>query len=142
LNKCTINSVVYDGIYEMLEKLKSDGIKLGVLSNKPHKIALRTIELIFPDTFDICFGQRDNFPKKPNPDVAWDIAERFGVKKEECAFIGDSDVDMITGNNAQMYPIGASWGFRGKEELNNAGAKAVADTADDIYKIIKNQNRK
>ena len=129
-------SVVYDGIPTLLDALKKDGIKCAMLSNKPDNVAQMLIEKNFGGKFDICFGQRQGIPTKPNPQAALEIAEKLNVKAEECLFVGDTVVDVTTGKNAGMYTCGVLWGFRDKEELLEADY--IASVPDDIYKAVKN----
>lgn len=129
-------TVVYDGIRELLKTLKDKGIKIGILTNKPHNVAVNIIETVFPDTFDIYFGQREGVPTKPSPDGALEIAKELGLDPAECAFVGDTIVDVTTGINAGMYAIGVLWGFRKKEEL--MAANAIVDKPFKIYETIKN----
>lgn len=128
-------TVVYDGIMELLQKLKNDGCKLGILTNKPHDVAVMIIKKVFGDMFDGYYGQLDDVPIKPAPDGALRLAEDFGFSPEECAFVGDTIVDVTTGNNAGMYSIGVLWGFREEEELREA--KAIAKVPEDVYEIVK-----
>ena len=65
------------------------------------------------------------------------IAEDFGVKPEECMYIGDTKTDMQTGNAAGMYTVGALWGFRDREELENNGADIVAVVPGDLFTIYE-----
>ena len=74
---------------------------------------------------------------KPDPARAFMIARDFGVKPEDVAFVGDSDVDMMTAKNAGMLPIGVSWGYRSAEVLQDAGAAYVAANSEELYRIIK-----
>ena len=60
----------------------------------------------------------------------------MGVKPEECAFVGDSDVDILTGINAGMVPVGVTWGYRSREVLTEAGARLLADDAEQMLDII------
>ena len=87
-------------------------------------------------TFDLAEGLKPEVPRKPDPTAAWDIAAKLGVEKEECVYIGDSDTDMMTGNNAGMLPVGVTWGFRDKSVLVSAGADCIADTAAELSKIL------
>ena len=81
-------------------------------------------------------GQRDEVPRKPAPDGALMIAKELLVQPSQCLFIGDSDVDMHTGNNAGMKTAGVLWGYRSKEELLHAGAQMIASTPLDIQNFI------
>ncbi len=117
------NSCPYAGISDMLSALKAHGVKLAVLSNKPHDFTrLFVYEFFVPGQFSIVYGQRDGFPKKPDPTVALEIASRFAIRPQEMLFVGDSGVDIQTGKAAGMQTAGVSWGFRSRQELakNNA----------------------
>ena len=115
---CLHGVVPYEGIPELLAELKKRGLILTVFSNKPDQQARDNITGIFgPDLFDHVAGQKEGFPKKPDPAGALRIAEIYGVKPEECLYIGDTNTDMKTGVAAGMYTIGVLWGFRDREEL-------------------------
>ena len=126
----------YNGIYNMLDKLKEKGIKLAVVSNKPHEFVGDIVKKYFNNSFEIAYGQRPNYPTKPDPNTVYEVIEDFNVKLEECIYIGDSDVDINTARNAKVKSIGVAWGFRGAGELKEAGADYIAYEADDIIKLI------
>lgn len=135
---CTYHVVPYDGIPVMLESLRQAGIKLAVLSNKPHRQTVYVVEQIFgKQTFAWIQGQQEGIPRKPNPAVALQIAERLGAKPHECVYIGDSEVDIATGTAAHMKTIGVTWGFRTCEVLRDAGAEVTAGSPEEIMKLIK-----
>jgi len=128
---------LYDGILPLLHTLKSNGILLAILSNKPHLLARLSVPKLFGEhLFDVWYGQRDEVPRKPAPDGALMIARELLVQPSQCLFIGDSDVDMHTGNNAGMKTAGVLWGYRSKEELLHAGAQMIASTPSDIQNFI------
>ena len=126
----------YPGIPEVLKRLKGEGAKLAVLSNKPHENTVKVIEKTFAlDTFDLVQGQSDLFPRKPAPDGALYLAERLGVLPEECLYVGDTGTDMKTGRGANMYTVGVLWGFRDREELERDGADQVIAQAGELADI-------
>ena len=91
----------YPGMPETLKELKKRGVKLGVCSNKPHEAAVKVVERMFgSQIFDAVMGQSDSVRKKPAPDGPLKIAEQFGIKPEECMYLGDSGTDMQTGKAA------------------------------------------
>ena len=93
----------YPGMPETLKELKKRGVKLGVCSNKPHEAAVKVVERMFgSQIFDAVMGQSDSVRKKPSPDGPLKIAEKFGIKPEECMYLGDSGTDMQTGKAAGM----------------------------------------
>lgn len=130
-------TVPYEGICDMLAKLKRDGVKLAVMSNKNHEHVTRMVEALFPGVFDSVWGTIPEVPAKPNPARAILIAEEFGVQMNEIAFVGDSDVDMITAVNASTFPIGVSWGYRPAECLRENGARVTPVDADALYFAIR-----
>ena len=126
----------YDGIIELLDKLKESGIKIAVLTNKPDNVAQDVVKLFFGDRFDLVYGQRAGVKIKPDPEAALLIAKELCADISETVFIGDTYVDISTGKNAGMRSIGVLWGFRDEEELRNAGADYIVSRADEISDII------
>lgn len=126
----------FEGMPEALEELKKCGVRLAVLSNKPHTAAVKAIEAIYgEDCFDIIQGQEEGIPRKPSPEGAWMIAERFGVKPEECMYVGDTNTDMQTGKRAGMMTIGVTWGFRDRKELEDNHADVIIDHPSELLTI-------
>lgn len=123
----------YEGIKELLQNLKSQGIKLAILSNKPHKLTKFIADKVFPDVFDLVQGQIDDIPHKPHPKALITILEHFGVEKSEVLYCGDSDVDMQTAKNADVTGAGVLWGFRTRQELEENGADILANEPNDLY---------
>jgi phosphoglycolate phosphatase len=120
------NSCPYEGINDMLSALKSHGVKLAVLSNKPHEFTgLFVDEFFSAGLFSTVYGQRDGFPKKPDPTVALEIASQLGVRSQNTLFVGDSGVDIMTGKAAGMMTVGVSWGFRSVQELIDNSADLI-----------------
>lgn len=135
---CLYHVKPYPGIVEALKELKKEGALLGVLSNKPHENTRNVIRTVFGEgTFDWVQGQSDAFPRKPDPAGALYIAEQFGVKPEECMYMGDTGTDMKTGTSAHMYTVGVEWGFRDAEELWKNGADVVAKSAEELVDIYR-----
>ena len=124
----------------MLRQLKDHGAKLAVCSNKPHEAAIKVIAKMFPGYFDLVLGQSDQIRRKPAPDGPLKAAEEFGVKPEECMYVGDTKTDMLTGTAAGMFTVGALWGFRDREELESNGAQIIAEKPLDLLKIYKELN--
>lgn len=113
----------YAGIVEMLATLKARGVKLGVISNKAHRFTVPMTEHFFgKDLFDHILGQRAEVPRKPDPAGAIEMAQVLGVPLSECAYVGDSGIDMAFARNSGMTAIGVHWGFRSEAELREHGA--------------------
>lgn len=134
---CTYHVIPYEGIPKLLEEMKASGIRMAVLSNKPDRNAVNVVEEIFgTDTFERVQGQKEGVPRKPDPAAALSIAEELGAEPSETLYIGDSEVDIATGEAAGMRTIGVSWGFRGRDALAEAGADLIADTPKEIMEWI------
>ncbi len=128
----------YEGIRETLDALKRLGIRLAVCSNKPENVVMGVIERVFaPGTFDIVRGSRDGGAVKPDPAAALDIARRLGAPAGECLFAGDTNVDIFTAKNAGMRSVGVLWGFRGRAELEAAGADHIIGRPKELLKIAE-----
>lgn len=133
---CTYHVCPYDGIPETLQALKERGIKIAVLSNKPHAQTPKVVEAYFGTIFDAVQGQSDTVRKKPSPDGALLIAEKLGVMPEECLYVGDTNVDMQTGNAAGMFTLGVLWGFRTEQELRENNAKVIISEPKEILAYL------
>ena len=118
----------YEGIPELLAALKAQEIKLAVLSNKPHAETVNVIETLFGKKyFDAIQGQKEDVPIKPSPEGVFRILEQIGLTAANTLYLGDTATDMKTGKNADIFTVGALWGFRKREELEEGGANAVIE---------------
>jgi phosphoglycolate phosphatase len=127
----------YPGMLELLARLHGEGVKLAVLSNKPDADTKRLVEALLPDVrFGAVYGERAGVPRKPDPTAALGVAAELGVAPGDCAFIGDTAVDMDTARAADMYGVGVTWGFRDEEELQAHGARVLARTADELLQAL------
>lgn len=130
---CMDKTRPYNGIKYLLDTLDSQHILYSVMSNKPDRFSNILIKALFPDHhFASVWGKRDNYERKPAPDAVWALIDELGIQRDECLYIGDSDVDVYTAKNAGLRFCGVSWGFRPKSELYAAGAAYIADTPADI----------
>lgn len=127
----------YEGIMELLGELKNKGIQTAVLSNKPHRQTVKVVDEVIGKTYiDWAQGQKEQIARKPDPEGVYTILDRFGITKEECLYVGDSEVDIQTGTNAGLTTVGVTWGFRSKEQLIAAGAVNLIDQAEGLLKFL------
>ncbi len=128
----------YDGVPEMLHALSQMGLKLCVLSNKPHADTCHVVAHYFSDiAFAQVRGQMEGVPVKPDPTGALAIAESLGIAPKDFLYLGDTAVDMHCAGNAGMCSVGVKWGFRDEKELREAGAAYVIDTPMQAVEIAK-----
>lgn len=128
----------YEHVVESLEVLRNNGIKLAVFSNKPHNSAVNVVETIFgKGVFDHVQGQTDRIGIKPDPAGVYEILSKFGMKKSECLYFGDTNTDMMTAHNAGVTAVGVTWGFRPRAELEEYKADIIIDSADEIPRLVQ-----
>ena len=127
--KCLLHKTrLYPGIKDLLDMLVSKNIKMAVLSNKADKLTQQICAILLKKwSFDVVMGATEDFPRKPYPDSSLFIAKKLNLFPENIIYMGDSNVDMKTANAAGMFPVGVTWGFRTREELQEAGAQLIID---------------
>ena len=129
---------VYEGIPRLISELKSRGVKLCVLSNKPDFATHKAIDKFLPDSFHIVRGGINGIPLKPSPEGLFAILNELRISPSETAYIGDSEPDVLIAKASNIaLPIFVSWGFRTKEQLKNAGAEIILDTPSSIINLIE-----
>ena len=129
----------YTGMIETLEKLQSKGILLAVATNKPHELLPNLMQRFFPTIKWVAvLGNRKETPIKPHPQIVYDILEVSQVDKKEILYIGDTATDMETAQNAGATKVGALWGFRTREELEQAHADYIIEKPEEIINLIFN----
>ncbi len=131
------NAYVYDGVREALDKIREMGVKLAVVTNKPHKCAVKMVETLFgKDYFNVIIGATEDVAKKPDPYTANLALKKLDCPPGEAIFFGDSDVDIYTAKNAGIESVGCSWGFRSFACLFSASPSVIIDSPDYIPKLF------
>jgi len=133
-------SRVYDGIPEVLDQLEARGIKMAVLSNKPHPMTLKvTRHYLSRWPLDPVFGQREEVPRKPDPAAALEISSILAIDPGRFLFVGDSENDVLTATACGMMPVGVSWGY-GDPDISRAGDRSwYIRKPEDLLDIIAEQ---
>ena len=127
LAHCCDDTVVYEGVPQLLNELHEQGYKLAVITNKPADQAKRVMDTLLPGApLDVVWGQQKPFAVKPDPAVYHHVCNLLGVQAGETLYCGDSDVDMLFAKNAGAKGAGCLWGFRDEAELKAAGADYLA----------------
>ena len=119
----------YDGIPALLATLRERGILIGVVSNKYDAAVRALCEYYFPALIDLSVGERADLKRKPAPDAVLYAMERLGVCADECVYVGDSEGDIITAENAGVRCISVLWGLRDRDVLVAAGARVSVEDA-------------
>lgn len=115
---CNIKTAPYPGILDALEELGRDH-PLGIVTNKPHSAAAPLCHAHFPGVYAL--GEEPGCPRKPEPDMVKKAMAALGVSR--CIYVGDSEVDIRTAENAGMPCLSVTWGLRSKQQLEEAGAQ-------------------
>lgn len=122
----------YPGITRLLEALKTKNIKLAVLTNKPDQIAKSVIGATFGGIFDLCVGQTPTNIPKPDPRSLWNVIEGLSLTREECVYVGDTDIDLITAKEAGVFSIAASWGYQPADVLQEYEPCAIISQPEEV----------
>lgn len=126
----------YDGMHEAVCSLARRGFAVAILSNKPDVYVRALAELLFePGVISHAQGQT-SLPVKPDPAAPLSIAALLNAAPEQCAFVGDSEVDILTARNAGMLSVGCAWGYRGEVVLRDAGADIIINTPGELTGIF------
>lgn len=133
---CCDKTRPYDGIVEVLKQLKTNGIKVGILSNKYHSAAVEVVECYFKGLYDVVKGESATCRRKPAPDGVMQILEEYGMEKDDAVLFGDSEADIQTADNAGIEGVAVLWGFRVRKTLEFAGAKNFIESPSEILNFI------
>ena len=128
---CTDNTAPYPGITEALAQLKE--YPLAIVTNKPDAAAKILCKEIFGEIYTL--GATDDCPRKPAADMLYKAMADIGAEK--CIYVGDSEVDVLTAQNAGVPCISVLWGFRDKACLTDAGAEIFCENPLDLPRIVK-----
>ena len=135
---CQDKTSPYPGIPDMLRRLRESHIRTAVVSNKADFAVRGLIPVYFDGLIDTSYGENEaaGIGKKPSPDMVWQALHDLGCQKECAVYVGDSDVDLQTAANVGMDCIGVSWGFRGREFLQQHGAQMIIDEPSELIEKI------
>ena len=132
---CRDHTRPYEGILPVLETLSAAGKQLAVVSNKPD----RAVKLLSAEHFGalmpVAIGETPERRRKPAPDTVLAALEALGAAKAGAVYVGDSEVDVATAQNAGLPLIAVGWGFRSREQLEAAGAKVIVETPQELVRL-------
>ena len=115
----------YEGVTDLIGALRKAGYLTAVVSNKADFAVQDLCKIWFDGLFDLAVGEREGLRRKPAPDSVWEVCKLLNVSVEESIYIGDSEVDFQTAQNAGMDVISVDWGFRDADFLRSIGAKKI-----------------
>ena len=137
---CNDHTKPYEGIMELLATLREKGYAVAIVSNKIDFAVKELSKLYFQGIVPVAIGEKEGIRRKPAPDTVFEALKELGRTKEEAVYVGDSDVDIVTAQNAGMPCISVLWGFRDKAFLKAHGASHYAEKAEEILKYVEEFN--
>ena len=126
----------YDYIDDIIKYIKDKGLIIGVISNKKEEVLKKLVYEQFNDSFDFVIG--DTGIRKPDPYNINKIKDEYNLKGDEILYIGDSNVDIETVNNAKCIGAYVSYGYRSYEDMKKANANPIFKTPLELYTWLKN----
>lgn len=130
------NTKPYEGIIALLDELKSQGVKLAVVSNKADFAVQALVEEYFQDLFDFAVGEREGIRRKPCPDSVNEAIKVLDASPDEVVYVGDSEVDIETSRNAGVKCVAVTWGFRDKDVLESLSPEYIIDKPSQLMELI------
>lgn len=130
------NTAAYDGVSDVLKKLRDKGIKTAVVSNKLHSAVVGLCDEYFPSLIDVASGVTTEDERKPSPVNVIKAMESCESDRQNTIYVGDSEVDVQTAHAAYIKCIGITWGFRDKEALLANGCDFIAESADELLNML------
>lgn len=131
-------TVPYDGVRELLRRLRDKGVSCAVNTNKAHEFSCELIKAAFGDTICDIIGFGVGFPAKPAPDAALELCRRHSAENGRVLYVGDSNVDMHTAAAAGIDSCAVLWGFRDREELQECSPTYMVSSAAELFDVIVN----
>ena len=124
-----LENLVYDGVPEMLERLKTGGLRLVLATSTPETAAIRVMHHFGLDVFvpEIAGATPDPSRSKKGQVIAYCLGQ-FGIDPATAVMVGDREHDVLGARENGLPCIGITYGYGHRPELENAGAVAVFDT--------------
>lgn len=128
---CRIKTRPYDGVLEALAQLQKN-YPVAIVSNKPDVAVKPLCADYFPGVYAL--GETPDCKRKPAPDMVLKAMAQLGV--DTCIYVGDSDVDVVTADNAGVPCLSVLWGFRDRECIQAAGGKYFCDDSQKLASTL------
>ena len=130
------NTKPYQNIINLLKKLKDLNYKMAIVSNKYNEAVQEICYPLFHEYMTLYLGETSKLKRKPAPDMVFEAIKKLNSKIENCLFVGDSETDILTANNAHMDVCGVDWGFRGIEKLKKLKVNYLIKSPMDLLDIL------
>ncbi|MCR4557800.1 MAG: HAD-IA family hydrolase [Saccharofermentans sp.] len=131
------NTKPYNGITELLIRLKSEGMLLACVTNKDDEPSQKLIAHFFPELFDYVRGSLEGVERKPSSEPVERCLYSLGTDNSAAVYIGDSDTDILTAKNSGLDSISCTWGYRTREFLLENGAVNICTAPVDLSHFMR-----
>lgn len=135
---CEDRTAPYGGVVDLLSALRKDGVRIGVVSNKVDFAVQKLCKTYFGDLVEAAIGENEaeGRKKKPAPDTLLEAMRVFGAEAEDVVYVGDSEVDILTAQNANVACVSVTWGMKDKEFLRKNGATILVEKVGDLLAVL------
>lgn len=133
---CQDNTCLYPGIADTLQALHAQGYRMAVVSNKLQAGVDELHKAWFSDTLEVAIGETPDVARKPAPDMVFRALKELGVPASSAVYVGDSEVDFATAQNAGLPCISVLWGFRDRDLLESVGATTFVERPEEILDLV------
>lgn len=133
---CQTTTFPYAGIPQVLGRLKAAGYHMAIVSNKGQGAVSELHDEYFKDYVDFFLGETPMYRKKPAPDMVWEALKRLGCAKDDAIYVGDSEVDKETADNAGLDAALVTWGFRDRDFLESLQPTYLIDTREELGELF------
>ena len=133
---CQTTTFPYAGIPQVLGRLKAAGYHMAIVSNKGQGAVSELHDEYFKDYVDFSLGETPMYRKKPAPDMVWEALKRLGCAKDDAIYVGDSEVDKETADNAGLDAALVTWGFRDRDFLESLQPTSLIDTREELGELF------
>ena len=133
---CQTTTFPYAGIPQVLGRLKAAGYHMAIVSNKGQGAVSELHDEYFKDYVDFSLGETPMYRKKPAPDMVWEALKRLGCAKDDAIYVGDSEVDKETADNAGLDAALVTWGFRDRDFLESLQPTYLIDTREVLGELF------
>lgn len=133
---CEDQTKVFDGLMEVLKSLRQKGYRMAIVSNKADAAVQELQNKYFHGVIDVAIGERTGVNRKPAPDTVFQAMQKLGVSKETVLYMGDSEVDRETAENAGIPCVLVKWGFRDEDFLQSLKPEFFIRHPEELYSIL------
>ncbi|MFZ1812959.1 MAG: HAD-IA family hydrolase [Rhizobiaceae bacterium] len=137
-SKRELKAKFYPGMLELVRELgQRDDLLLGMVTGKSRRGVRFLIDEHGLEKTFMTWRTADDCPSKPHPAMVMECCAEAGIVPARTLVIGDTSYDMQMASSAGALALGVGWGYHARDQLLEAGARAIAETADAIASLLE-----